>query len=322
MRAVAADKSGAWQPDPGYQTTNGFAERGNVMEDAWTAPAMTHHVLSCGAELLYAGQANQVTLTAAKSPLSATPDGLVVGAPRTFLAEWGVPDIGSQEAVLEFKSLDDRFDKHKLPKFEHRIQTIAQLGMIRVATKYKPKWGAVLYTDASDYFDMSVHPIEYTDAAFQAVLKRAHATISCKDPNQLPPEGKMAGGRECRTCKYAQQCLGFLPWVQKGESKIKDPKAVKELTALAKQKSAAEQATEDAKRAVAEADAKLYALLAKHKTRYAPLKGLTIRAKETASQVRMDQAAMKARLIELKQDMRQFEKPTKPGSSLEVEFTS
>lgn len=320
IRAVVADKSQAWQPDPSYENTNGFAVRGNVMEDAWTAPFFEHHVRACGAELLYSGQSSQVTLTASKSPLSATPDGLVVGAPKTFLAEWGIKDIGAPAAVLEFKSLDDRFDKRKLPKPEHYIQTMAQLGMIRLATKHKPQYGAVIYTDASDYFDMSVHPVKFEPEEFQGVLRRAKTMLSGKDPNQFPPEGKMAGGRECRTCKYAQQCLGFLPWLQKGESKIKDPAAVKQITRLAKLKVGLEDGIETQKKALANTEAELFAALAKHKTRYAPLKGLTVRAKETMSQNRYDQAAMRARLEALGEDVSKFIKPTKPGASIEVEF--
>lgn len=317
IRAVAADKSQAWKPDPDYEDTNGYAMRGNVMEDAWTAPLMRFHVERAGGKLLYSGQENQITLKADKIPLSVTPDGHAIELPRDFLAEWGVKDMGADNCVLEFKSLDDRFDKDKLPKFEHVAQTIAQVGMIRRGTKHKPKWGAVVYVDASDYFDAPWHPIEYTDEKFNALLSRARRALTVKDPNQLPPEGKMSGGRECRTCKYAQQCLGFAPWIQKGAKKL-DASSAKTLAKLGKEYKALETTVARTKETLANKEAEVYAALAKAKTNFAQTGKLTIIAKQTKSQNRINQAALVAAAKAKGIDVDKFREPTKPGASLEI----
>lgn len=320
MRAGNARRSGVWQPDPNYATTNGFAVRGDIMEDAWTAPVVGFHVEAAGGKLLYAGQENQITLKADKIPLSATPDGLAVGVPRSFLAEWGVPDIATDAAVLEFKSLDDRFDKRKLPKFEHRAQLIAQMGMIRRGTEHKPLWGAVMYVDASDYFDAPWFPVEYTDDAFKGLLSRAKAMIGAKHPNLLPPEGKLDGGRECRTCEFAQQCLGFLPWLAKGDAAVKDKKLAKAIKVLGGQIIDKEAEIDAARKSLAVTEMRMYEALSKAKTRFVKLDGVTVVTKTTKPQNRYDTKAMAARLKELGDDPEKYKAPTKPGASLTVEM--
>jgi hypothetical protein len=235
------------------------------------------------------------------------------------LAEWGVPDIETPELVLEIKSLDDRVDKAKMPKPEHNIQTLAQIGMIRRATEHKPLWGAVIYTDTSDYFDMQMFPVKYDEDAFQGVLKRANRALTVADPNQLPPEGKMDGGRECRTCEFAKQCLGFLPWLAKGDTAIKDKKLEKAIKVLGGQILDKEAEIENHKKALAHAEMHMYEALSKAKTRFAKIGGLTVVAKETKPQNRYDAKAMAARLKELGDDPEKYKSPTKPGASLVVE---
>lgn len=317
-RAVAARKAG-WTPDPGYEDSSGFATRGDVMEDAWTSPMAEYHVTKLGGRMLYHGQANQITLKGKGVPLSATPDGLAEGLPRNVLAPYGVSDIESDEAVFEFKSLDPRFDAGKLPKPEHVPQTITQLGMIRRATKHKPLWGAVIYVNASDYFDVNVFPVKYSEEAFAGCAQRATKMLKAKDPNQLPPEGKITGGAECRTCEFAQRCYGFLPWLQK-DARQPSPKAAATIAKLSKQARELEAQEQAAKRKRAEVEADLYLELANNKTNFVKLPGLTVFAKKTAPQMRVDQAALVAAASKAGLDVEQFKKPTKPGSSLEIKW--
>lgn len=317
-RAVAARKAG-WMPDPGYEDSSGFATRGDVMEDAWTSPMVEYHVAQLGGRLLYHGQANQITLKGKGVPLSATPDGLAEGLPRNVLEPYGVPDIESDEAVFEFKSLDPRFDAGKLPKPEHIPQTITQLGMIRRATKHKPLWGAVIYVNASDYFDVNVIPVKYSEEAFAGCAQRATKMLKAKDPNQLPPEGKIAGGVECRTCEFAQRCYGFLPWLPKGEKKL-SPKAEVEIAALARKIVHAEAEAERWKREKAEREVDLYLALSSSKTRFAKLpSGGTVLWKTTKPQNRLDTKALSEAAKAAGLDIAKFMKPTKEGTSLSLE---
>ena len=145
--------------------------------------------------------------------------------------------------------------------------------------------------------------------------------LTAKHPNQLPPEGKMAGGRECRTCEFAQQCLGFLPWVQKTETKIKSSQAKAKLKDLSWSLTQAEKAIEAARQAKASAEMHLYAELAKNKTNFASFGGLTIVAKKTKEQRRYNAKRMAERLVKLGDDPEKYREPTKPGASLTVEWS-
>ncbi len=317
LRATAARKQG-WAPDPGFENNSGFTVRGDVIEDAWSAPLAEFHVKRLGGELLYAGQSNQVTLKADKVPLSATPDGLAIRVPRNFLADYGVKDIGTTATVLEFKSLDDRFDKTNLPKFEHVAQTITQLGMIRRALKHKPKWGSVWYVDTSDWWNIDVKPVEYSEDSFRSLLVRANRALTVKDPNQLQPEGKMAGGKECRTCEFASRCFGFLPWLQKDAKKV-SPKLVAEIVKLRKliQKAEVDKAKAEDRRVSFEAE--MFATLARAKTNFVKLPGGgSVIAKRTASQMRINQKKLVEAAIKKGIDVEALREPTKPGATLEI----
>src|SRR5262249_10834207 len=154
----------------------------------------------------------------------------VIKVKRDILKPYGVPDIGkSKQLVVEMKSLDPRYGRHKLPKAPHVPQTITQLGMIRKATKFRPEWGVVIYVDASDYFNFSVHPVQWDERAFQSLVKRASKILSVSDPAQLAPEGKIAGGSECSECPFVKQCLGFVPWIAGDDPRALKPKQVAEV---------------------------------------------------------------------------------------------
>lgn len=308
-------------PDDGYEDTNGFAIRGDVMEDSWTAPLFRAWVEAHGGELLYSGQANQISFVGQKVPLSATPDGLALNVRRDILKPYGVPDIGkSKQLVIEMKSLDPRYGKHKLPKSPHVPQTLTQTGMIRSATKHRPEWGIVGYIDASDYFDIKAFPVAWDEKAFKGLVVRANRILTVKDWNQLPPEGKIAGGSECAECPFARQCLGFLPWLAGDDPRAPKPADVKAIESAAEKVHKAEQELEKWQQAKRVAEANLYGVLNAKKRRFVMGKKFTVSAKETASQNRDDVSKMKAWIKAKGGDPDGFKKQTKPGASLTVEL--
>lgn len=333
-RAVRYAKLGT-PVDDGYQDTNGFAERGNGMEDAYTAPLLTYWVEQHGGVMKYATQGNQQTL--ATNLISATPDGVAVGVSRTILAPYGVPDIGpSRCLVVEMKSISPLYSKKKLPKAAHVPQVYQQLLLTRSAVfketcpttgevtdhSYQPEYGVVVYVNSDDWWDIEAFPVKWDDARGEGLLKRAWRIMGAKDPNELSPEGKVDGGSECRTCAYSGRCLGYSAWLQPFEVSPKDKKEKAAIAKLATQIAKKEAAAVAVKVSKAKLEEAMYARLAKNKTRYFKSGGVVVRAKETASQNRTDAKKLVALAMELGATTKQIEackSPTKPGTSLEVE---
>lgn len=319
-RMIAAVKVGV-TPDDGHVDENGFATRGNVMEDHWIAPLVRAWVEDHGGKLLYSGQADQVTFTGNGVPLSATPDGLAINVDRAILKPYGVPDIGKTGMwVPEFKSLDPRYGRSKLPKSAHVPQVITQMGMIRKATKYKPEWGAVAYVDASDYFDIKWFPVKWDESQFKSLVTRAKNILAAKDWNQFPPEGKIAGGSECTECPFAKRCLGFLPWIPGDDPRALKIEQVRKVEIAAAKVHEAEREVEKWKQAVRVAEANLYGVLSGVKRNFVMGKKYVVSAKATASQSRLDAKKLAAELVKLGGNPEKCRTPTKPGASLSVEM--
>jgi len=323
-RRVKWSKLGT-EPDPGYVDSNGFATRGDVMENAWSAPFVEHWVKKHGGELLYAGQENQVTLAAKKVPISATPDGLAVGVARNILEPWGVKDIGKAKSlVTELKSISPRYGKHKLPKQEHVPQTLMQLGLVRAATKHKPEYGCVIYVDADDYFNIDLFPVKWSEAGFKSLVKRADYIMRCNDPNALLPEGKMRGGSECSECPFAKRCLGYRPFVVDDDPRAPTKKQVEKIDALAAKMKEWEHREEEAKKRRLQAEADLYLGLGDIRRNFVKGK-FAVHAKVNKPQLRNDAK----KLIELAKQLGATEKQleackseTKESTTLSVEAAS
>jgi len=319
-RQTVAHKLGL-DPDKDVSPTNGYAVRGDVMEDAWSAPLFREWAKAHGGELLYSGQAQQITFTGQGVPLSATPDGLAIGVKRDILKPYGVPDIGkSKQLVVELKSLDPRVGAHKLPKSPHVPQVITQMGMIRKATKYRPEWGIIAYTDASNYFDLKVYPIAFDERAFKSLVVRAQSILNAKDWDQMPPEGKIAGGSECNECPFQRRCLGFLSWIPGEDPRAPKPADVKKVETVAERVHKAKAAAEKASQAVRDTEAELYTVLNGVKRRFVMGKKYTVSAKATASQNRYDAKKLVAELIKRGGDPEKCRSLTKPGASISVEY--
>lgn len=189
--------------DPDYKDSWGAMERGNVIENAFVAPAMEWFMenQTKDAVLLWAGD-KQRTLIQGK--LSATPDGLVVYADDDALAEYGIPSLGGTECFnLEIKSIDPRVNL-KEEKAIHRGQTIVQMGLTRATTKWKPNYAVIIYVDASFFDDIEIFVVPFDQKTFDVAVDRAKAVFDVKDPSDIYPEGKIDGA--CEYCPYKREC--------------------------------------------------------------------------------------------------------------------
>lgn len=328
IRKVVYDKLGL-APDNDIPPDTGFTVRGNVMEDAWSAPMLEHWASLNGGQMLHGGQANQVTLKGDKVPLSSTPDGLCIGMPRDVMARdeffaFSVPDIGPSHSVVpEVKSIDPRYNQAKLPKVPHVPQVIAQIGLIRRSDMgVKPDWGFVFYCDASDYFKVKGYPVQYSDKQFTSLVKRADSIMKTDDPNKVPPEGKMRGGSECGECPYARQCLGYRPYLVDDDPQAPTSQQVAAVAKIAKKVKDLEDKEDKAKKARLVAEADLYLTLNKIKKNFVRGNGFAVQAKVTKSQMRTDAKKLADLAKSLGATAEQLEackSATKEGTSISIE---
>jgi hypothetical protein len=198
-------------PDEGFIDSWGAALRGTVMEDHYWVPAL-RSALEPPAELLFAGE-DQVTMVDEEARLSATPDGLIVGLERDCLSSLGIPDCAEPDlpdevpnsVLVECKSIDPRVLLRKA-KPEHEFQVQMALGLVRRCTDYAPEYAVISYINASFWDQVTEFPVRYSERVYQAGAERAHAVFEATSALDMPPEGKIAGGEECKYCGYARQC--------------------------------------------------------------------------------------------------------------------
>jgi hypothetical protein len=190
-------------PDPGYVPTWGAALRGDLIEQHFWVPGLRAS-LPPHVKLLYAGE-EQVTRV--DGYLSATPDGLLVGVPSDCLVPLGIADVGGNALLIECKSIDPRMHL-RAAKPEHVFQVQTAMGVLRATTEHQPEYALLTYINASFLNDILEFPIRFDPAIYRAAGDRARRILGATDPGELPPEGKMAGGGECRYCAWAEQCLG------------------------------------------------------------------------------------------------------------------
>lgn len=195
------------EKDSGFSDRWGAMERGNIIEDHHVAPAFERHLPSPLAAH-YVGQAQQQSLIVGN--LSGTPDGLITDVPPGQLRiqcngrEDVFMHIGNEGCFgLEIKSIDPRANLHE-ERTKHHGQSQVGIGLIREATKYKPKYWLILYVDASFLDDMKPFVVEYDPDIYEAAKRRANLVFSTTDPMALPAEGKY--NHECDHCPFAETC--------------------------------------------------------------------------------------------------------------------
>jgi hypothetical protein len=214
--------------DVDYVDGWGARARGSTFEAEMWLPAMRRRF---GSNLLYAGDEQQ-TLTS--DLLSATPDGLLVKQPRNLLANLGVPDIGaSREVVVECKTVDPRA-RLDAAKLEHSYQVQIQLGILHEVTAHRPEFAVISYTDASFWDETTEFVVARDPKIYANAEKRAQDIMLARTAVELPPEGWIAGGAECRYCPFTRACgreRTALPDVNGANA---DPQFVAEMAELAR----------------------------------------------------------------------------------------
>lgn len=218
-------KKNDYPKDKDYVDSWGALRRGDVMEGAYIVPAITHGT-PAGVQFLYAGK-DQKTLVSGY--LSATLDGLLTGLPKDALSKYGVDDIESDCIITEFKS-NDPGKKMEEPNPGYIIQVQQQLHLVHELTEHRPEYAVIISVDASWYDKIHVFVIKRDPAIGEACVKRGDLIFTTTDPKELPPEGKLAGGKDCSYCPYQNQCslaqIGRMP-TQKTNSTLNEAGEVK-----------------------------------------------------------------------------------------------
>ncbi len=317
--------------DEDYRPPEGAAFRGNIIEDEWTVPIVDKWVTEdLGGELLWAGQENQRSLVAEKWKLSATPDGLAVGVHKHSLAPYGVKELlgpaGKLCFVTEMKSVDPRKPTEEFPLPAHMVQLQTQLGLINhdKSHDWRPKWGAVIYVNASFLDDIRVFPDFYRQAEFYNLIRRARLVYSLP-PEMHIPEGAIGGGKDCEQCPFAKRCKAHetalppfttneQPWTADQSRKIRTL-----VGTIDNQKAK----LKDAKTRKEAAEAELRMICRDGKTKNIKMKlndgrPFTVRWLKKAGALRYDQGLMSQQLMEDGHDLEDFKTRGEPSESLTV----
>lgn len=212
IRKAFFTKTGAPQ-DPDFKQDWGATERGNLIEDHFLVPAFEGHMPG-DTEAIGLGD-DQETLI--DGLLSATPDGLMINLEKNALTKYGIDDIESDCAILEFKSIDPRMTLTQA-KGIHAGQVQSQMGIIRKNTDYKPVYAVIMYVNASFLSDTNYFVIKFEPKKYASAKKRAKR-IYAKDAKaeDFTKEGKITDS--CEYCPFKQVCwdvtLKSTPTVEK-----------------------------------------------------------------------------------------------------------
>ena len=282
-------------PDPGHGDRYGARVRGDLIENHFWEPAIRARKPE-GVEFLFAG-AEQRTLV--DGYLSATSDGLLIGVGREALAHLGIPDLGGDALVVECKSIDPRVSL-KEAKAEHAGQTQVQMGLIRHCTAYRPDFALISYADASFLDTITEFAVRFDAGVYAAAKDRARRILTAEDPAELPPEGRIAGGGECRICPFRNRCQGAVIAAIPRDSVPVGANALARLRALAEAHEQAEAEADAAGRRREEIREEVRALLRELGTRkvqgdgvavsWLPVKGRRSLDRKAAEQAGLDLA--------------------------------
>lgn len=284
----------------------GARMRGTIFENHFWLPAMR---AKFGDRLLWAG-AEQETLE--YGFISATPDALITKLTRKEQLMIGT---AANCVLAECKTADPRTNLTG-PKAEHRYQTIVQLGLVRATTKYQPTHAIISYVDASFWSDIKEFVVEYDDEVYQNARERAQQIQTSDDVKEMPPEGWIAGGNECRYCPFTGPCgieRRNLPYA---DEKVEvDPQFASEVLSMARELRDAEQNRDRDEARVRELQDDLKARLRDKGIRKVP--GVV-----TWSAVKgrsgYDNKAIQAAAVAAGVDLKPFETQGEPGDRLTI----
>lgn len=303
---VDADYDGDW----------GAMQRGNLIEDHHFVPGLQHLVgllPTAGLEMTSANEGGQETLFAPDAPLSATPDALIDGVHPDALSKYGVPDlrvpahaVSDLADMLEFadhcftvecKSIDPRVELDEA-KAIHQGQVIAQLGVIRETTCYRPHYGVILYFDASFLSAVDVFVVPFDPVVYGVAKERARTVYAATRADQLRREG--AFDDSCKTCPYESTCaqltVGAIPAQpeKKGRKVETDPEFARTLEPLVKAQQRAKAEADRVSREASELSERIKFLLREHQASRAGGEGWSVSYYPQNGKESLDKGAIEA----------------------------
>jgi hypothetical protein len=295
------------KPDEEWTDQWGARVRGTIMENAFWAPAMKARF---GDNLVFAG-AEQKTMKLGY--LSATPDALIINQPRDALASLGIPDMGSDCFMAEAKSIDPRTNIVEA-KTENFFQTQVQMGLMRETSEYKPNYNVLTYSDASFWNEVIEFPIEFDPNIYQAAKDRATTIMTAENFSEMPPEGWIAGGKECSFCPFVKAC-GVERRSVPRENKAASPQFIAEIADYARQANTIKQLLLNAEKQERELEQ-----LIKDRMREKGVRRIqnVVNWYPVAGQHRYSATKMKERLIELGEDPEDFATDGEPSDRLVI----
>lgn len=166
----------------------GFAERGHSHEQ-WIVEQLRSYEHEY--DWTYIGK-DQVSFYDGNQ--SGTPDGLLN-------CEHGL-------LVVDFKSIDPRKNRNKLPVPENVDQIIQNIDLMEVCLDVDIDGGLLAYSDASNYADIIEYKINRSNPKVGERMieleNRAETVMTATSADQLPPEGIYSGG--CTYCNHKALC--------------------------------------------------------------------------------------------------------------------
>ena len=246
----------------------GATERGNIIENHFVVPAVSHH-LPDELHLHYQGE-HQTTLREMRT--SATPDGLITGFPKGSRVvvkykehEVVIEDIVSDCINLEIKSIDPNAILTEEKK-AHNFQTHMQVGLIREKTKWEPHYSVVLYINASWLDDITPFVVEYDEEIYVNGKARAEFVFEAEHPDEITPEGRLSN--DCTYCPWKMACgttiIESIPEKKSGSIKDED---IDEFMAWVDTYNSAKREKESFEAEMKEAQERVKDILAENKTR-------------------------------------------------------
>jgi hypothetical protein len=296
-------------PDPDYVDRYGAKLRGDLIENHHWEPGIRAQ-LPDSVALLFAG-ADQKTLV--DGYLSATSDGLLVGVSSDALSHHGVDDIGGDSLVVECKSIDPRVNL-KDAKAEHEFQVHCQMGLIRHCTEYRPSYALISYTDASFLDEVTEFAIPFDAEIYAAAKVRATRVMTADASLDLPPEGKLAGGGECRYCPHRSRCAGDSVGAIPEDREPLGSNALAALKTLVDEEQAARAGKDATARRHAEAQERIKEFLREHRTRKVEGGNWSVTYFPVKGRLSLDRKAVEAAGI----DLSPFETLGDPGERLAI----
>lgn len=178
----------------------GYARRGK-----WGEDYIVSRLRAANVPMLFTGE-DQVQIQDDERRVSCTPDGLIS-------AEWF--GKGAGWVATEFKTIDPRTNRSKLPKEEHIRQVQIAAAMFNDNLAEFPELGGeqvvaccVVYMDASNFDDIVEMMLPLKPAILDQMAGRVNRIMDAKQASRLPREGvKSAFQAECKQrCNFNGVC--------------------------------------------------------------------------------------------------------------------